>query len=370
MATSISSAQTKTMVQDLQQLIQKYHSHRPFLVCGHSFMTTYSYQELLMMKDVIITTFHDYEPNPKYESVVKGLAAFYRSNSDLLISIGGGSPMDVAKSIKAFYNMKPDIPFVNQPIFANPIVHIAIPTTAGTGSEVTHFAVIYYQGKKYSISDESLLPEAYVLAPSLLDSLPLYQRQASMLDALCHAIESIWALKATCQSQTDAQRALMEWIDNYRSYLAGDVKANGPMLEAANLAGRAINISTTTAAHAMAYKLTSLYGIAHGHAVALCLPKIWRYMMVHLDQVQKGIDAQTVSRRFEMITQALGQKDVTAAIEWFEALTTSLELTVPTIQSKEQLEDLTNSVNLQRLRNNPIKLDRLAIKEIYLDILQ
>jgi alcohol dehydrogenase class IV len=63
-------------------------------------------------------------------------------------------------------------------------------------------------------------------------------------------------------------------------------------------------------------------------------------------------------------------KNVTAAIEWFEALTTSLELTVPTIQSKEQLEDLTNSVNLQRLRNNPIKLDRLAIKEIYLDILQ
>ncbi len=308
MATSVSSTQAKTMVQDLQRLIQKYHSHRPFLVCGHSFMKTQSYRELLMMKDVVITPFHDYEPNPKYESVVKGLAAFYRTNSDLLISIGGGSPMDVAKSIKAFYNMKPDIPFVNQPIFANPIVHIAIPTTAGTGSEVTHFAVIYYQGKKYSISDESLLPEAYVLAPSLL--------------------------------------------------------------EAANLAGQAINISTTTAAHAMAYKLTSLYGIAHGHAVALCLPKIWRYMMTHLERVQEGMDAQTVSRRFEMITQALGQKDVTAAIEWFEALTTSLELTVPTIQSKEQLEDLTNSVNLQRLRNNPIKLDRLAIKEIYLDILQ
>jgi len=156
-----------------------------------------AYDRLLQASDMETVPFHDCEPNPKYDSVLKGLKLFEDNHCDMLISVGGGSPMDVAKSIKAFVGMDQQTPCVNQAIVPNAIPHLAIPTTAGTGSEATHFAVIYYEGKKYSVSDMSLTPDYVVLDAELLSGLPLYQRKATMLDALCHAIESYWSVKAT-----------------------------------------------------------------------------------------------------------------------------------------------------------------------------
>lgn len=358
------------LVSEIGNLLNKYQSQRPFLVCGHSFMKLDAYHELLELPNYTFTPFHDYEPNPKYESVVKGLQLFRDSNSDLIISIGGGSPMDVAKSIKAFADMNEETPYVKQTITPNQISHIAIPTTAGTGSEVTHFAVIYYEGSKYSISDESLLPEEYILVPSLLNGLPLYQRKASMLDALCHSIESSWALKATNESRGYAAEAIIDWRESYTGYLRNEPDGNLGMLTAANLAGKAINISTTTAAHAMAYKLTSLFGIAHGHAVALCLPKIWRYMLDNPDDVQEGKTRQEVDDSFNKIAAAFELENASDVISLFEALVVDLELEVPKLAGPEQLQLLARSVNLQRLGNNPIKLNESAIATIYQEILR
>lgn len=342
---------------------------QPLVICGHSFMKNPAYDQLLHTSALSAVPFHDYEPNPRYESVLNGLQLFQDRHCDMLISIGGGSPIDVAKSIKAFYNMKTDLPYIKQSIIPNAIPHLAIPTTAGTGSEATHFAVIYYQGKKYSIADTSLTPDYVVMDPELLTGLPAYQRKATMLDALGHAIESFWSVHATEESRNFAAAALQKWFAAYPAYLKNTAGGNAAMLKAAHLAGKAIDMTTTTAAHAMSYKMTSLYGIAHGHAVGLCLPALWKYMLTHMDQVTDPRGADYTITGFQKIARHLGQPSLEAAILFLRTLLKKLDMTVPQLQSADELELLCASVNLQRLSNNPVALRSHDLHVIYQNML-
>ena len=362
--------ESKYLYENIIGILKQAESKKPFLVCGHSFMKHPVYQKLLAQKDYEFTTFHDYEPNPKYESVVKAVESFQENGCDFLISVGGGSPMDVTKSIKAFCNMPKDQPYILQTITPNKIPHLAIPTTAGTGSESTHFAVIYYEGKKYSVSEESFLPEYVVLDASLLNGLSKYQRKATMLDALCHAIESFWSVKSSEESRKLSETALKTIMECYDAYLENTEEGNKQMLYAANLSGQAINLTTTTAAHAMCYKLTSIYGIAHGHAAALCLPKLWKYMIKHPSNVQDERGQEYVEESFAKLAEILGCKTPEEAVVRLETMITSLGLDVPQLRSEEELEILASSVNLQRLSNNPVALSEEDLKDIYRTVLK
>ena len=142
-------------------------------------------------------------------------------------------------------------------------------------------------------------------------------------------------------------------LDNMDSYLENDAKGNKNMLTASNLAGKAINITTTTAPHAMCYKLTSLYGLPHGHAAALCLPKVWRYM-----------------GGFDDIAKVLGKSNHEEAVSFFEGLLQDLEILLPHNASEDDLDILVSSVNIQRLNNNPIRLGKDTIKDLYKKILE
>ena len=136
------------------------------------------------------------------------------------------------------------------------------------------------------------------------------------------------------------------------SYLKNDDEGNRNILTAANYAGKAINITTTTAPHAMSYKLTSLYGLPHGHAVALCLPKVWRYM-----------------GNFENIANMFGKSNSEEAIMFFERMLNDLEILPTENATAADLDILVNSVNTQRLGNNPVRLDKDTIKILYKEIL-
>ena len=283
--------------------------------------------------------FSDFKPNPLYEDVKSGAKVLRKSKCDFILAIGGGSSIDTAKSIK-FYNGV-DVPLM------------AVPTTSGTGSESTHFAAIYKNGEKRSIADERLLPEYVVLQPDTLKTLPVYQKKCTMLDALCQAIESWWSKKATPYSIRYCKKAIELILDNMNGFLHNEDECNKNMLIASNIAGQAINFTTTTAPHAMSYKLTSLYGLPHGHAVAICLPKVWRYM-----------------KNFDDIAKALGKQDHEEGALYFEQLLKELEILPPQNINDGDLEILTNSVNAQRLRNNPIRLDKKTIKILYKEILE
>ena len=306
---------------------------KPLLVCDNAFDSF----DIEFPCEYI--RFSGFTANPLYEDVKCGVKVFRKNKCDFIVAIGGGSSIDAAKGIK-YYNHV-DIPFM------------AVPTTSGTGSEATHFAAIYKDSTKHSIADGRLLPGYVILQPDMLKTLPVYQKKCTMLDALCQAIESWWSRKATSESIGCSQKAVKLILDNMDSYLNNEDDGNKNMLIASNLAGKAINITTTTAPHAMCYKLTSLYGLPHGHAVALCLPEVWRFM-----------------GGFDDIAKALGKLNHEEAVSWFEAMLNNLGILPPEGVTTDHLDVLTSSVNIQRLHNNPIRLDKNTINDLYKKILE
>ena len=345
------------------EVLRRSGLRKPFVVSGvpqELFAPVFSFDYAL---------FTGFTPNPTYEEVCAGVAAFRESGCDGILSIGGGSAIDVAKCIKLYAAMKDDLPYTAQEHVFSPVKHIAVPTTAGTGSESTRFAVIYENGRKQSVTDDSLLPDMAVLCPSLLKGLPLYQKKATLLDALCHAVESMWSVNADEASRRYAEAALEGILTHYRAYLDGDAAAAREMLEAANLAGKAINLSQTTAAHAMSYKLTSVFGIAHGHAAALCLPEVWRFIARHMsectDRRGSGELRRTLGRLAERWGVTGDQASEEAAAR-FGALFDELGLERIHCRDTATLEMLAGSVNAQRLGNTPVPMrydDLLAMYE-------
>lgn len=316
-----------------------------------------------------IIKFSDFVPNPLYESVAKGVDIFHKENCDTIVAVGGGSAMDVAKCIKLYSNMNMDDLYLKQKIVPNDVPLIAVPTTAGTGSEATRYAVIYYEGEKQSIADYSCIPSVVLFDTSVLETLPLYQKRATLMDALCHSIESFWSVNSTDESKQYSKEAIKLIIGNYKDYLAGDNSKNELMLRASHIAGKAINITQTTAGHAMSYKLTSLFGIAHGHAAALCIKGIWPFMVKHTGNCIDARGEEYLKNIFEEIAQTMGCSCVKEAVYKFESMVDELKLPIPNDVTDKDYEVLKNSVNLVRLRNNPVDLSVEDIDAIYHDVL-
>lgn len=352
------------------RIFDRLQTKKVFLVCGKSFQKLPVKEELEKCEKAYIV-FSQFTSNPLYEEVCKGVEAFRTSGCDTILAVGGGSAMDVAKCIKIFSSCEQDRDYLEQEFRGNTIPLIAVPTTAGTGSESTCFSVIYREGRKLSVMDKSMLPEIAILDEELVLHLPQYQKRCTLMDAMCQAIESWWSVKSTEESISYARRALELIGKNDKEYLQkNDRNAAQKILLAANLAGRAINISRTTAPHAMSYMLTGLYGIPHGHAVALCLPKVWEYMLEHMDLTIDMRGKDYLKDRFEEIAEAMGAVSPQGAIDKFEEMLGELELKRPEIAGQEELEALVKAVNVQRLANNPVDLDEDAIRKIYRKVLE
>jgi alcohol dehydrogenase class IV len=342
------------------------------IVCGSSFQKLKLKKfvdDLTAKGSVIPVYFSDYQPNPDYESVVKGVKTFRDNNCDSVFAIGGGSAMDVAKCIKLYATMPEGADYLHSQIIPNKIPFIAVPTTAGTGSEATRYAVIYYNGEKQSITDSSCIPEAVLFDVSVLDSLPEYQRKATMLDAFCHAVESFWSVNSTDESKEYSRVSIRLILNNLESYLKNEKSGNASMLAAANFAGKAINITQTTAGHAMCYKLTKLYGISHGHAAGLCVAVLWRFMVKNTNLCIDSRGKEYLDGMFSDLAAEMGCQDSISAADKFEKILCGLNLQTPKINNENDFEILTKSVNLVRLRNNPVKLDSQTIGGLYRQIL-
>ena len=352
-----------------------------FLVCGRSirFLRLNDYFSSLEERlGIRVTRFSDYKPNPAYESAVKGTELFRKEGCDCIVAVGGGSAMDVAKCVKLFATLDPSVSYLEQSYEDNGIPFLAVPTTAGTGSEATHFAVIYDGGKKLSVAHESSVPQAVVFDPSVLASLPDYQRRATMMDALCHAIESCWSVKADEKSREIAKEAIWQVLSAKDAYLANAPEGNRDMLLAANLAGKAINLTQTTAGHAMCYRLTGIFGISHGHAAALCVSVLWPFMIKHAGECIDPEGADTLRQVFAELADLWGTLTMQEAAAQFGILVKELGLDTlkkpddetagPVEASEEVIDELADSVNLQRLKNNPVALTRDEIVFLYKEI--
>ena len=347
----------------LTELIINNSINRIFLVSTKSITKLHSWkylQRITNEKNVQLTVFQDFTPNPTYEDVVKWVNEFNKSEAQLILAIWWWSSIDVAKCIKWFCKMNKKKSYLTQKIKWNDMPFVAIPTTAWTWSEETEFAVIYYKWEKKSIEHKSLKPDFSILDEDNLITLPKYQREATMLDTFSHAIESYWSINSTSKSEKYSLKALNLLLSNMNWYLNNEWTTNKRMLVASNYAWKAINITKTTAWHAMCYKLTSIYNIAHGHAAALTNSILLPYMIHNLNENNcndiRWIDF--VKNKFSQL------KWIFWTDNYINKLISKLWLYIININPND-IDPLSKSVNIQRLKNNPMKLEDNDIKNIY-----
>ena len=361
------------------------HLQETLTDCKKLFLVVDSSYPVLNIKDTIEALevekvfFSDFTPNPLYEQVCKGIDLLKSEKCDAILAVGGGSAIDVAKCIKLAVLAKEGNEALIPPLVSTRVEcdgkklpFIAIPTTAGTGSESTHNAVMYYEGAKQTVTNDAVLPDYAILEPSVLKTLPLYQKKCTMMDALCQGIESWWSINSTEESYEYSRKTIELIMANWEKYIfENDDEAAANIMLGSNYGGRAINITQTTAAHAMSYKITSLYKLPHGHAVAVCLPKIWEYMLNHMDKCLDKRGQRYLSNIFSDIAIAMGAKDPTKAIAIFRDMMRKMELANPMAADRaEEIKVLSTSVNPVRLKNNPTELDGSTICYLYNSIIE
>lgn len=342
------------------------------LVCDDSIRFLENFARKLSEVKTPIIRFSDFQPNPQYNSVIKGVKLFREEVCDSIFAVGGGSAMDVAKCIKLYAGLPGDGKngsWLTAQADPDPIPFLAMPTTAGTGSEATRYAVVYYDGKKQSITSEKIIPDTVLMDPGALKTLPSYQRKATMCDALCHAIESFWSVNSTEESREYAKEAIQGVLKHMEGYLDNTEEGNAGMLLAAHTAGKAINITQTTAGHAMCYKITSMFGCAHGHAAILCDRVLYPWMIRNTEKCSDPRGKRFLADILNEIGRTMGCEDALSGAEKLTEIFDRLELKVPAA-TKEQFVELKTSVNPVRLKNHPIQFDVETIDKLYHDILR
>ena len=228
-----------------------------------------------ILSDVYVEQFDQFEVNPKLEDVCTGVDILNNTKFDLIIAVGGGSVLDMAKLINILAVQIEDdlLLYINDSklISKRGLPLVAIPTTSGTGSEATHFSVVYVDSVKYSLAHDLMLPNYSIVDAELSFNLSPHIAAATGMDALSQAVESYWAVKSTEESKKYAEEAIKLILPVIEDAVSGNNRSKEIMSKAAHLSGKAINISTTTAPHAISYPITTHFGLQHGHSVALML---------------------------------------------------------------------------------------------------
>jgi alcohol dehydrogenase class IV len=353
----------KPFSESLSEIISKHNPKRVLLVTGkESFVHSGAKEicdQLLRAHEVCI--FDNFSPNPKLEDIEKGIAMMRETSPDLVLAIGGGSAIDIAKSIAilAVHDENPAVYIQGEaPLTEKGVMVVAVPTTAGTGAEATHFAAVYIGPKKYSLAQAHMMPDYAIVDSALTHSLSPRQTALSGVDALCQAIESMWSIHSTDESKEYAAEALELILSNLRkAVLDPDRSSRSALARAAHLAGRAINISKTTACHAMSYALTVQFGIPHGQAVSLTLPQLLRFNdSVSSDDVMDTRGVAYVQSVLANIKTFLGSQSIDEAVCVYEKLIKDIDLSLRLSDfgvEKEHIEGLVEAMSIERAGNNP-----------------
>jgi len=368
-------------INKLKTILKKNTFKNIFLITGKdSFEKTIIKKKLLkILKNYDYIQFNDFTPNPKLNDIKKGLDLFKSQDFDVIIAVGGGSVLDMGKSISILStndNSPIDLILKKKEIKKKGIPLIRIPTTAGSGSEATHFAVVYIDKQKYSLAEpEYLQPEYVIVDPQFTYNLPKKLTAVSGLDALTQAIESFWNINSTNESKKYARRAINLIMNNLiKAVNNSDKKVRYNMAIAANYAGKAINITKTTACHAISYPITSFFNIPHGHAVALTLPSMIVFNSeVSEDDIIDPRGVEYVKKIMNELISIIGASDIIEAGEIIRNLIINIGLEMKLenlhINTQEDIElIIKNGFNPERVKNNPRLLTETKLRKILNDI--
>ena len=342
-------------------------AQRVLLVCGRSSFKASGAAAILPELERVadVRRWSDFQPNTDSADLKVGLEVLQEFQPDLVLGVGGGSALDMAKLLVSFTEVPSDEVVsaveAGRKATSRPVRLVLAPTTSGSGAEATHFAVVYVGDEKYSIGGPAMRADAIVLDPALTLSGSAYQRATSGIDAVAQAIESLWAVGATERSRRFARHALRLLLPAIETYVNDpDETSARAMAIGSHLAGRAIDISKTTAAHALSYGITKRYGTSHGHAVALTLGA---FIEEHAGncRLQPDLDRSHHDESMAAVLSALDATNGRDARANWDQLMARLRLArgLATLGAGTPgaLQALAEGVNTERLQNNPTPLE-------------
>jgi alcohol dehydrogenase len=361
-------------LQHLPSRLAELGSRRVLLVCGRrSFEASGAAAIVPRLQDGFeVHRWSEFRPNTDHADLVAGQRQLAEVDPDTIVGIGGGSAMDMAKLLAGIGDAA-DVGATirsGEPVERRARHLVLAPTTSGSGAEATHFAVVYIGDSKFSVAGHALRPDAVIVDPSLTLSATAYQRATSGIDAVAQAIESLWASGATDRSRAFASQALTLLLENLRDFVDAPTRASAePMALGSHLAGRAIDISKTTAAHALSYGITKRYGLSHGHAVAVTLgPLIGVHATAAGNELQSQVDPAVHGSAMTLVLAALGAADAAGAVDRFQHLCADIgldtRLSAAGASDAHDRRQLAESVNVERLGNNPVRLGTDQLQEL------
>jgi alcohol dehydrogenase class IV len=359
----------------LRKHIAEIKPQNLLLVTGQaSFKNAPYHQELQsILKNTQVLHHAGIRPNPDTVSLSQTIALLKSKSWDIVLAVGGGSVLDSAKIINFFchhhqtvdeYFRSKESPRQKAPYF------IAIPTTSGTGSEATQFATLYKDKKKLSLDHETVRPDCAIIDSVFSDSLPSLQTAITGVDALAQAVESFWSIRSTKESEKLAIRSIQLIHENLACAVKNPSRQNRiAMAEASYLAGQAIQITRTTAAHAISYPLTANFGIPHGQAVSLTLPDLLVFnSRVGNEDCLDTRGSQFVQYQVARICQSFGLEDSQQTARklkgWFKDIGLKTSLSEFGIIESELSFITEQSFAPERMANNPRRITAENLREL------
>ena len=356
--------------EDILKYINDKSFKKIFVLCGKkSFVNSGAENLLKNISNKEIKLFYKKSEIPILEELIEIIKDIKNFKPDLFLAIGGGAVIDYAK-IANVVDIRPDLAelIVNYIYpFKKKYTKLAvIPTTAGSGAEVTSNAVIYVDGIKHSFESELLIPDHFFLIPEFLISAPNKIKASSGFDAIAQALESLVSRKSNDKSVEYASKSLRVSVNSFISFIKDpNMKNATEMSIASNLAGKAISISKTTAPHAASYPFTSLFNISHGHAVSLFFEKFFKFNYENIDKSETSFD---LKKRFDLIFNLFDVQDIDGFNSKISLIKKSAnledDLTKFNIDIIKSSEVVLKGINLLRLGNNPVKIDSKDILNI------
>jgi 1-propanol dehydrogenase len=253
------SCPTKIMAGDARSLLPQLGAKKLLLVADPFFQDGLA-RHLAEATGARVEYFFEVEPDPTVALAAKGAALVKSFQPDTVVALGGGSAMDLAKSMTWFSGV--------------PAALVAIPTTSGSGSEVTDFAILTHEGVKHPLVDGQLRPRVAILDPSLVEKLPKGLIADGGFDALTHALEAYTATDANAFTDALAAAAFARVLGSLKASFEGDLTARGAIHEGATMAGLAFTQGGLGLCHAMAHALGGQLHLPHGRLNAILLPAV------------------------------------------------------------------------------------------------
>ncbi len=343
--------------QDINSILAENGCKKAVLVCNDFFID--KCDEFKKQNDMIVACFADVRPNPLLSGAEEVVRLIHETGADTVIGYGGGSAMDTAKfaAACAFSELSPLEQYKEQRFPEKIATIVAIPTTAGTGSEVTKVSVISHGEEKKSIHNPVFAPKIAIVDPELTLTVPPKTVMMTGLDALTHAIEAYWSKNhqpITDILAVESIKIILANLEN--SYLNGDLESRTNMSYAALLAGMAFALPKTAACHACSFPLSSHYHLPHGEACALTLDSL--IMINNSERFEEMSKKVGLSSSKELAEKVLHLKKV-------GGLCTSLS----SIEGAD-IDMLARESEVHPLmQNNPVKLDYSVLKDMFTKLL-